>query len=935
LNLKNVIFWCVIFQSLIICTGCSEKKEYHFFPASNAPTTATVTTPAGIQFGNITVNYSLIDADEENCSIAVQYSTDGGANWSPAAAAGGEGLTELATAAAGAAHTFIWDSLADHVGMISPENNARIKIIPYGRSTGSEAVTGNFTVNNVPLPPNGPPGVEITISPADPERADVVIPYRLFDLEGDNCDIRVEYALDNSGAWLPATYGGGTGNSNLAANSTGVNHTYVWDSITDNIALTAPENTVRIKITPVDAAVGEPGVTDEFILDNRGPEAPANPDPADGEKYVLTGVILDWDNSALAEGYYVFFGNVSDPPYVADVADSQHDPGPLDFETPYYWKVIAHNAAGNSSTTIWTFRTKLPDNVVPALINTSTITLRVETGAIIDTDAVLSDTFQYPGAVRSSSFVLYNRSLADLLPADSMYEGVAGYRPPGLDATVALSNSGEVYIFGRVENGDDNLCAFACGEHLFMWNYHGFDMTYLDNADYLTPHDSVTDLDIRHNLLGLLFGKEFVYLLDNSYLSGGPQDHLDLYNLNYWLRSNFTGPILLARAFIKHEQFDDIFKYNNQRRPIDEKWNSSWSPIAYTPDQFASLSRSFDVQCVNPLASRIGIATACESSDCSIQIVHGISDACPDYTNSGGYSPRVWQVVYDNAMDTYEVRNDHLSAVTFGLKDEFPTRVEMSGVSKFAYFSDFFSIALLGDDLTIDNRQESPAPGDDGNPPPMVMTIFPGWTWAGNAAFTEDWDTGIINPTIWRPFGLPGPQLSADGHNYSSNSFDSNGDFNNSSGVVSLEEFPWTGGCVYSAWIKVTDSAGAGLNNVSFMIGRDNASAFDEINDPSVARFTWSYDIAGDALVARFYNGADYTTARTETRDYIALGMWHHFEIEITASSTVRFWIDNRLFAESDATVDLGRGSGPIVIKGFSNDDPHSVDDITIHFGGH
>lgn len=78
--------------------------------------------------------------------------------------------------------------------------------------------------------------------------------------------------------------------------------------------------------------------------------------------------ILAWDKCDRASGYYVHFGTATNPAYCASVTGTTWDPGTLDYDTTYYWKVIAYNATGNSSTTEWSFKTlvELPTQVTGA-----------------------------------------------------------------------------------------------------------------------------------------------------------------------------------------------------------------------------------------------------------------------------------------------------------------------------------------------------------------------------------------------------------------------------------------------------------------------------------------------------------------------------------------------------------------------------------------
>src|SRR5688500_6246799 len=83
---------------------------------SGAPPTATVATPAGSQRSVVPIDFTLSDAESSVVSIAVEFSANGGATYSPATPAFGNGpLTGLASSPGGTAHTFLWNSVGDGV----------------------------------------------------------------------------------------------------------------------------------------------------------------------------------------------------------------------------------------------------------------------------------------------------------------------------------------------------------------------------------------------------------------------------------------------------------------------------------------------------------------------------------------------------------------------------------------------------------------------------------------------------------------------------------------------------------------------------------------------------------------------------------------------------------------------------------------------------
>ena len=96
--------------------------------------------------------------------------------------------------------------------------------------------------------------------------------------------------------------------------------------------------------------------------DNEGPNIPSNPNPADTATSILTNANLNWDcsdpeNDPLT--YDVYFGATSNPP-LANTGQSEtiYNPGTLDDETTYYWKIVAHDDHSNSTTgNVWQFTT--------------------------------------------------------------------------------------------------------------------------------------------------------------------------------------------------------------------------------------------------------------------------------------------------------------------------------------------------------------------------------------------------------------------------------------------------------------------------------------------------------------------------------------------------------------------------------------------------
>ena len=125
-------------------------------PVANQAPSVVVTTPTSPQSGNVSIGYSLTDAESNTCSIAVQYSGNGGMTWQTATAgSGGDGTTALTSSPTGQSHTFIWASGSDNAILSPPNSNVEVRIIPTDSATGTAGTSGPFTVNSA-----------VTLSPA-------------------------------------------------------------------------------------------------------------------------------------------------------------------------------------------------------------------------------------------------------------------------------------------------------------------------------------------------------------------------------------------------------------------------------------------------------------------------------------------------------------------------------------------------------------------------------------------------------------------------------------------------------------------------------------------------------------------------------------------------------------------------------------------------
>jgi uncharacterized protein YciU (UPF0263 family) len=100
---------------------------------------------------------------------------------------------------------------------------------------------------------------------------------------------------------------------------------------------------------------------------NNPPYIPSNPSPEDGAVDVEVDAVLSWSGGDPDPGdivtYDVYFG-VDSPPVLVSTGqlETSYDPGTMIYNTTYYWKIIAYDSHGASTSgPLWSFITKSND----------------------------------------------------------------------------------------------------------------------------------------------------------------------------------------------------------------------------------------------------------------------------------------------------------------------------------------------------------------------------------------------------------------------------------------------------------------------------------------------------------------------------------------------------------------------------------------------
>lgn len=88
------------------------------------------------------------------------------------------------------------------------------------------------------------------------------------------------------------------------------------------------------------------------------PGPATDPQPADQATAVPLDVSLTWSAAVEAHSHHVYFGTTSPGEYRGNQVNTSFDPGPLQINRTYFWRVDEVNAYGTTPGQVWSFRTQ-------------------------------------------------------------------------------------------------------------------------------------------------------------------------------------------------------------------------------------------------------------------------------------------------------------------------------------------------------------------------------------------------------------------------------------------------------------------------------------------------------------------------------------------------------------------------------------------------
>jgi hypothetical protein len=358
-------------------------------------------------------------------------------------------------------------------------------------------------------------------------------------------------------------------------------------------------------------------------------------------------------------------------------------------------------------------------NLCNVLAQKNMIVLTMDTGATIDIYGISSIYPDYQISIdsdRATWTILFN----ELFRKRTNYCSV-GNHTNDYDYNLALiftvSSDGIIEIRTQSVIKDEHLLVLATSNSLH--NYNHFDGSKSNKNEYIEAH-GWWDADYhRNNYLAYEAGRLYSDLFTYGLVKSGPKNFTEIYNSNIVLTNHFSETISVLKSSIYHQQFDYSW-YDEKNRPIHEKINSLWSPIAKTPNQNIMLSRSFNMNIQNNSGVAAFIKTATDNGMYAETRLFGVENMS-DFAKAGG-SGRTWEAVGDSKKKLCYVRNDNCSGSSFSLIGSYPEKVEMEIYSTWSSAQTQIAVASFGSIIAF-NFQEAPNPGDDKNPQPILFQI--------------------------------------------------------------------------------------------------------------------------------------------------------------------------------------------------------------------
>lgn len=175
--------------------------------------------------------------------------------------------------------------------------------------------------------------------------------------------------------------------------------------------------------------------------------------------------------------------------------------------------------------------------------------------------------------------------------------------------------------------------------------------------------------------------------------------------------------------------------------------------------------------------------------------------------------------------------------------------------------------------------------------------------------FVEGWESGVINPTIWKIWGSPAPVLAVPGHE-SGHALNTNGDGTYESGLASWLSFDLGSAPAVSFWAK--GSSGPGHHSAQIAIAETTADAYNEPPDtPSSELMAISLAPQdGYDLISYGMPGDGYQEPWNQSWN----NLWQHFMMRVNPDGTASFYRNGHLRHHTTQSIPLEQWSAQSLV---------------------
>lgn len=210
------------------------------------------------------------------------------------------------------------------------------------------------------------------------------------------------------------------------------------------------------------------------------PAAPALVSPSNGATGVSLMPTLSWNAAGGATSYDVYFGASSSPPFVTNTTGTSYAPATLSSGTIYYWKVVAKNGAGSTSSATWSFTTAGANRTPTAVfrdVNGSIRLTRQGSATLYNGGGVFASDPSASQNANGDTFVVArdnsNALWASVFNANTLSWGSWTYGAGITTGTpaIAVAPSGTAYIAARDNWNSYWLTSYTPGGGFGSWTY--------------------------------------------------------------------------------------------------------------------------------------------------------------------------------------------------------------------------------------------------------------------------------------------------------------------------------------------------------------------------------------------------------------------------------------------------------------------------------